>query len=246
MKAEDWFRDLKMDRDTYFRLVLISAVLLGIVTPVLLTFLLSSYLSGLTLALVYILPIFAILAILLLPAIYTSKRKMEVEQSMPMFVTTMAALSTSDMPFVDVFYILSKKTEFGPLAEDAKQIYRLIRHYSIGASEACRFVAVRTACQMESEFFNRLSHSLDVGEGLDRFMKNEHDVIMDEYMLRAEGTLKDLDFVKEIYTGITTALIFTAVFVCITPVLGGMQIDLLLYGYGFQLRRHGRVLHLPS
>jgi signal transduction histidine kinase len=54
--------------------------------------------------------------------------------------------------------------------------------------------------------------------------------MMDEYMLKSESSLKDLDFIKEIYTGITTSLIFTAVFVAITPVLGGKDIDLLLFG----------------
>ena len=105
-----------------------------------------------------------------------------------------------------------------------------MKNYGVGAAEACRFIAQRTSSQIESDFFQRLSHSLDVGEKLDRFMDNEHDVMMDEYMLKSESALKDLDFVKEIYTGITTSLIFTAVFVAITPILGGKDIDVLLFG----------------
>lgn len=230
MKIDEWLRDLKMKRSTYFRLILVSVVAFGLVTPILLTYLLAPIIQGPTLYLVYLLPIFAVIVVILLPSVYTSKRKMEVERNMPMFVTQMAALSTSDMSFDRVFYILSEKKEYGQLAEDAKQIYRLMKHYNVGGAEACRFVATRTSCQMEADFFNRLSHSLDVGEKLDRFMANEHDVIMDEYMLRAEGTLKDLDFVKEIYTGIVTSLIFAAVFVSITPILGGETVDLLLFG----------------
>ncbi|MBI0584381.1 MAG: archaellar assembly protein FlaJ [Methanomassiliicoccus sp.] len=233
MKYEVWLRDLRIKKDTYYKLILASIVLLGIVAPALLTLLLAPYLSGPLLIIVYIVPVFGIFVIFMLPAVYTSRRKVEVEQNMPMFVTTMAALSTSDMPFESVFYILSEKKEYGQLAADAKQICRLIKHYNVGAAEACRFVAVRTSCQMESDFFNRLSHSLDVGEKLDRFMKNEHDVIMDEYMLRAESTLKDLDFVKEIYTGLTTSLIFTAVFVCIMPMFGTGAIEVLLIGVVF-------------
>ena len=75
------------------------------------------------------------------------------------------------MSFDRVFYILSEKKEYGQLAEDAKVVYRLLRHYSVGAAEACRFVALRTKSTMESEFFNRLSHSMDVGEKLDRFIE---------------------------------------------------------------------------
>jgi len=233
MKKDAWLRDLRMKEDTYYKLILISIVLLGIVAPAILTLTLAPYLDGALLVIVYVVPLFGIFVIFMLPAVYTSKRKVEVEQNMPMFVTTMAALSTSDMPFESVFYILSSKKEYGQLAKDAKQICRLIKHYSVGAAEACRFIAVRTSCEMEANFFNRLSHSLDVGEKLDKFMENEHDVIMDEYMLRAEGTLKDLDFVKEIYTGLTTSLIFTAVFVCIMPMFGSDAVEVLMIGVVF-------------
>ncbi|MDW5562866.1 MAG: type II secretion system F family protein [Methanomassiliicoccus sp.] len=233
MKKDAWLRDLRMKEQTYYKLILVSVVVLGIVVPAILTLVLAPYLSGMLLVVVYVVPIFGIFVIFMLPAVYTSRRKVEVEQNMPMFVTTMAALSTSDMPFESVFYILSTKKEYGQLARDAKQICRLIKHYSVGAAEACRFIAVRTSCQMEANFFNRLSHSLDVGEKLDRFMANEHDVMMDEYVLRAEATLKDLDFVKEIYTGLTTSLIFTAVFVCIMPMFGSGGVEVLMIGVVF-------------
>ncbi|NLI73459.1 MAG: archaellar assembly protein FlaJ [Euryarchaeota archaeon] len=233
MKMEKWLRDLEIEKETYFRLVLFSTVLLGLIVPVILTLLLAPYLTRSLLILAYVIPLFLLFVVVMLPAVYTSRRKMNVEQNMPMFVTTMAALSTSDMAFDEVFYILSEKKEYGQLAKDAKQIFRLVKQYSVGAAEACRFVAVRTSCQMEVNFFNRLSHSLDVGEKLDNFMRNEHDVIMDEYMVRAEGTLEDLNFVKEIYTGLTTSLIFTAVFVCLIPIFGGNAVEVLLIGVVF-------------
>ena len=230
MKLDEWLRDLKMSKEAYFRLVMISVVAFGLVLPMVMTYFLAPIVGSPTIYILYVLPIFIVMVVLLLPAVYTGKRKVNVDNNMPMFVTTMAALSTSDMSFDKVFYILSEKKEFGQLAEDAKQVYRLLKHYSVGAAEACRFVAQRTSSQMEGDFFQRLSHSLDVGEKLDRFMKNEHDVLMDEFMLKSDAALKDLEFVKDIYTGITTSLIFTAVFVAITPVLGGTDIDMLLFG----------------
>lgn len=233
MNKDAWLRDLRMKEETYYKLIMVSVVVLGLVVPTLMTLFLAPYVQGMLLIVLYVVPIFGIFVVFMLPAVYTSRRKMEVEQNMPMFVTTMAALSTSDMPFESVFYILSNKKEYGQLAKDAKQICRLVKHYSVGAAEACRFIAVRTSCQMEANFFNRLSHALDVGEKLDRFMENEHDVIMDEYMLRAEGSLKDLDFVKEIYTGLTTSLIFTAVFVCIMPIFGTSAVEVLMVGVVF-------------
>ncbi|HSV42505.1 MAG TPA: type II secretion system F family protein, partial [Methanomassiliicoccales archaeon] len=77
---------------------------------------------------------------------------------------------------------------------------------------------------------SRLAHAIDVGEKLNRFMKNEHDIIMDEYVLKCEAQLKDVDFVKETFTGIITSLIFVCVFVAIIPLLGQSSVDMLLYG----------------
>ena len=113
MKIDDWLQDLKMSRQTYFRLVLVSIVVFGVVVPMILTFLLAPILGYPMIYILYVLPIFMIVVVLLLPAIYSSKRKLSVDSNMPMFVTTMAALSTSDMPFDKVFYVLAEKKEFG-------------------------------------------------------------------------------------------------------------------------------------
>jgi flagellar protein FlaJ len=61
-------------------------------------------------------------------------------------------------------------------------------------------------------------------------MKNEHDVIMDEYVLKCESTLKDLDMAKELFTGMVTSLIFICVFISIVPLLGGSNTDAFLFG----------------
>ncbi len=161
MKLDDWLRDMKMKRSTYFRLVAVTIVMFGVVIPMLMSVMLSSVVPSPYIYILYVVPYFGILVIVLIPNLSSSKRKMSVERNMPMFVTQMAALSTSDMSFDRVFYILSEKKEYGQLAEDAKVVYRLLRHYSVGAAEACRFVALRTKSTMESEFFNRLSHSMD-------------------------------------------------------------------------------------
>ncbi len=134
------------------------------------------------------------------------------------------------MPFDKVFFIMAQKKEYGPLAKDSMKIFRLMKYYNVSVAEACRFIASHTPSRMENDFFSRLGHAVDIGEKLDRFMKNEHDVMMDEYVLKCEGSLKDVDFIKEIFTGAITALIFICVFVSIIPLLGSQTADTLIYG----------------
>jgi flagellar protein FlaJ len=234
-RLKQGFRDMKMKPKTYFRLVIISIVVFGLIIPTIMSsIIIPQYLSGILdpsySVLLYAIPIFGIFAVAMIPIMASSKNKMRAERNMPLFVTELAALSTSEMPIDRIFYILSQKTEYGQLAEDSKRIYRLIKFYHVAAGDACRFVAARTPSPMEADFFARLSHSMEVGEKLDRFLKNEHEVIMDEYILKADASLKDLDFVKELYTGIVTSLIFACVFISIVPLLGQGNVDTLLAG----------------
>ncbi len=228
MKYMDGFREMKMSPSSYFRLLVFSVVAFGIVVPGVMSILLSPYLSGVAAYIIYLVPLFIVIVVALLPPIYSSQKKIKVDRTFPLFITELAALSTSEMAIDQIFRILSEKKVYGPLAEDSRRLYRLIKHYNVAANEACRFVAARTPSVQEADFFNRMGHALEIGEPLSRFMKNEHDVIMSEYVLRSEASLKDLDFVKEVYTGMVTSMIFICVFISIIPLLGAAEINVIL------------------
>ena len=230
MKFKDSVRDMKIAPRTYFILLLVSVIGFGVVTPAIISIVLMPYLSGPIVYTIYTIPMFVVFVVAMYPLILSSQRKLKSDRMFPMFITELAALSTSEMSFDKIFYILSDKKTYGPLAEDSKKLYRLIKHYNVAAGEACRFVAARTPSVTESDFFNRMAHALEIGDTISRFMKNEHDVIMSEYVLSSESALKDLDFMKEMYTGIVTSLIFVCVFVSIIPLLGTGDITMILYG----------------
>ncbi|MCG7841392.1 MAG: archaellar assembly protein FlaJ, partial [Methanomassiliicoccales archaeon] len=228
MKYRDGFRDMKISPRSYFYLLIFSVVCFGIVVPGAINILLSQYLSGPVAYVVYLVPLFIVFVVGMLPLISSSQRKIKVDRIFPLYITELAALSTSEMSIDRIFNIISEKKIYGPLADDSRRMYRLIKHYNVSAAEACRFVAVRTPSVQEADFFNRLGHALEIGETMSRFMYNEHDVIMSEYVLRSESSLKDLDFVKEVYTGMVTSMIFICVFISIIPLLGTMDIDIIL------------------
>jgi archaeal flagellar protein FlaJ len=230
MKFKDSMRDMKISPRSYFILLLFSVIAFGVVTPAVINFVLMPYLSGPIVYTIYTIPMFLVFVVAIYPLILSSQRKVKSDRLFPMFITELAALSTSEMSFDKIFYILSDKTMYGPLAEDSKKLYRLIKHYNVAAGEACRFVAARTPSVVESDFFSRMAHALEIGDTISHFMQNEHDVIMSEYVLSSESALKDLDFMKEMYTGIVTSLIFVCVFVSIIPLLGGTDISMILYG----------------
>ncbi|HVO77820.1 MAG TPA: type II secretion system F family protein [Methanomassiliicoccales archaeon] len=230
MKLTDHLANMKMKPRTYFIIVLVSMLVFGLIVPTLISILLGPSLSGPLAYIVYVIPLFVVFVIAILPLVFSSKAKISTDRMLPQFVTEMAALATSDMSFDRILYILSQKKHYGPLADHAKRAYRLIHDYHMSAADACRFLTTKVPSQTEMDFYNRLAHGLEVGERLERFLKNEQDVIMDEYVLKAESTLKDMDFLKELYTGLVTSLIFICVFVSLIPLLGSQPTELLLMG----------------
>jgi flagellar protein FlaJ len=230
MNFKGFFKYSKLEPQLYILILIVCTICFGVVLPSVLTICMPKLFTGIIGMLLYPICFGFVVIIAMIPLLEKNQRKAKIDRAMPLFVTEMAALSTADMPFERVFFILSEKGDYGPLADDARKIFRLIKHYHLSGSEALRFVAARTPSVMESEFLHRLAHSQDIGERLERFMKNEHEVFMDEHVLKAESGLKDLDFVKELFTGIATSLIFVTVMICITPLLGMKSMDMMLFG----------------
>ncbi|QLH74281.1 MAG: archaellar assembly protein FlaJ [Methanomassiliicoccales archaeon] len=230
MKYKDALSTMDMAPKKFMLILFFTVIAFGIALPMVLWLYLSPLLQVGTMAVALALPMFLVLVVFIWPLLMASQRRIKTDRQLPAFVTELAALSTSDMSFDKIFYILSQKSEYGPLSGDAKKIYRLIKHYNVSAAEACRFVSAKTPSKMAKDFYSRLAHSIEVGEPLDRFMRNEHDIMMDEFMLKCETALKDVDFMKEIFTGIITSLIFVCVFVAITPILGSTAVEVMIYG----------------
>jgi len=227
-KTKNIFSQIEIRFTTYLLMVFVALIFFGIVLPNLLVVVFGNRFSEFS-SVIYILSILCITTVAALPIIFTGKKKREIEHLMPLFVTGMAALSTSNLPLDRIFYLLSTRTEYGQLAKDSGKIYRLIKDYHMPASEACRFVATKSANQIEADFFSRLSHAIEVGESLERFLKNEQDVVMEEYTLRCEAAIKDMDFFKEIFISITISLVFVAVFISIIPMLTPQNVEVLIF-----------------
>ena len=113
----------------------------GVALPALMWFTIGPLLDQLTLIAMFAMFYFLVAIIIIWPWVSASSRRIKIDRSMPLFVTELAALSTSDMPFDKVFYIMAQKKEYGQLAKDSKQIFRLMKYYNVSVAEACRFIA---------------------------------------------------------------------------------------------------------
>ena len=64
--------------------------------------------------------------IFLYPASMVDRKRMEIDNALPFFMTHFGVLSTSNMPRTEVFRILSEREEYKALALELKRIHGLV------------------------------------------------------------------------------------------------------------------------
>ena len=230
---EKTYELIKNEPGRYLLYVVASALLVGTVVPAILLSLVDLGTPGLTLYLIMLSPGFLIFLVAIIPFLQVGMEKRRVNQIMPLFVTHMASMVTSGLPLEKVFGYVADMRDYGIIAENCGQIQNLVVNYGMTVSEACRFVAKDIKNDMERDFFIRLAHAIDVGDEMGVFFNYEQEIIMDEFQLNAESTLKNMDFVTEIYVALIVAMTFLVVFVAIIPLVGGGVNEMMLLGITF-------------
>ena len=157
MKIVNPLKNMKMRTSTYFIMLFVSIFAFGLILPVVLITFFGDMFSGTSQFAVVAIPLFLVFVVAMYPFLVTSNEKRQIDNDMPLFVTRMAALSTSELPVERIFEVLSEMKEYGRLAEDSGRISRLIADYHMAASEACRFVALRSPSSIESVSYTHLT-----------------------------------------------------------------------------------------
>jgi flagellar protein FlaJ len=150
------------------------------------------------------------------------------QDRIPLFITQMAVLSTSDMPPADLFGTMARLKGFGVLSKDSGMIERMVRYYNVPTAEACRIVASNAISPSEAEFLKGFAHSMDVGQRTSEYLATEQKAMMERFTIRSEASLSEVGFIKELFVAISTALIFMMVFVILIPILSNSEMGAMI------------------
>ncbi len=164
------------------------------------------------------------------PISMVDKKRMEIENALPFFMTHMGVLYTSNMPRTEVIRILAGRVEYKSLAEDLRRIHSLVVDWKMALPEACRFVSASTPSQIFGDFLERLAHAMETGQDMDVFMQGEQGVVMKEYATIYETAIYNVEAWKDIYMSSIMSGAFLAIFAIITPILTGANPQNLLIG----------------
>ncbi|MFB6299765.1 MAG: archaellar assembly protein FlaJ [Halobacteriales archaeon] len=155
------------------------------------------------------------------PKIVADQRRREIENKLPLLITHMTVLSTTNIDRMEVFRTLAKEEEYDAAADEINYIVTLVDSWNQSLDDACRRRAKRTPSEAFSDFLERIAYSLGAGQELKDFLLNEQEVIINNYKTVYEGSLNNLDVMKDLYLSMVLSLTFGLVFAIVLPILTG-------------------------
>ncbi len=156
------------------------------------------------LALTFLFPLFTLTGILLYPLSNTSKLATEIEQDMHMFITRMGILSLGEQAERGMFDILKDMSDYGALAKEVQAIETLVDKWHTNLPEAARIVGRQSPSPIWSDFLDRMSFSVEVGQPIGEFMRSESETFESQYQTLYDARLEQLDTLRETFVSLTT------------------------------------------
>lgn len=205
----------------------IQRYLLGILLPAFVFFLGTlgvAVLVNLPLAIKVPFPLLGLLllgAAVFYPKVRLSQRKQALNNRFHLMVTHMTVLSTTKIDRMEVFRALAEEEEYGELATEMGRVVELVDTWNLSLDDACRRRAKEVPSDALADFFDRLAYTMGAGQSIDDYLLSEQDMIIENYKTLYEGTLGNLEVMKDLYLSMILSMTFALVFAVVLPILTG-------------------------
>ncbi|MFB6081571.1 MAG: archaellar assembly protein FlaJ [Halanaeroarchaeum sp.] len=214
----DSYRDMEMAVPRYVAVIVIPGLLAFFFTIV------AAIVLDLPVVVRLPMPLLGLLgfgAALLYPKLQQDQRRKRMEEVFHLYVTHMTVLSTTNIDRVEVFRRIASEEEYGPLSEETRRIVRLVDTWNQSLDDACRMRAKKVPSDHVSDFFDRLSYTINAGESLSSYLVSEQAAIIQNYSTIYEGQLENLEVMKDLYLSMVLSVTFALVFATVLPILSG-------------------------
>ena len=209
-----------MPIERFLALFVGSSFLMGLLTAVILVFIIPDLFVGASGILVLVsLPLITAAAAAFYPLLELQRSAVKIEKEMHMFITRMGILSLGEAGANSMFDILRQMGDYGELAVEVKRINTLVDKWHTSLPEAARIVAQQSPSPLWADFLDRMSFSIEAGQPIDGFMRAEQETIAEQYETLYDTRLEAVDNLKEIYISLVSASLFGLVIAGIHLVL---------------------------
>jgi flagellar protein FlaJ len=155
------------------------------------------------------------------PKILRDQKRKEIEDRLHLFITHMTILSTANIDRVEVFRTLGEEEEYGALAEEMRRITQLVDTWNQSLDDALRIRADKSPSKPFADFLDRLAYTINAGQEIQDFLLSEQDVVIQNYVTIYEGSLENLEVMKDLYLSMVLSVTFALVFATVLPILTG-------------------------
>ena len=153
------------------------------------------------------------------PVFLWEQRGSDIDREMHLFITRMGVLAASESARKEMFDIITRMREYRSLAVEINKIFIMVDKWNVSLERACRFVAQTTPSDMLADFLNRLAHGVEGGEPAEAFFQTEQVVVMNQYALKYQGSMTQIEWMKEIFVSLVVSVLFIIVFATLAPFL---------------------------
>lgn len=155
------------------------------------------------------------------PKLLRDQKRKEIEDNLHLFITHMTILSTANIDRVEVFRTLGEEEEYGALAEEMRRIVQLVDTWNQSLDDALRIRANSSPSKPFADFLDRLAYTINAGQEIQDFLLSEQDVVIQNYVTIYEGSLQNLEVMKDLYLSMILSATFALVFATVLPILTG-------------------------
>src|SRR5438552_18395271 len=233
MDVKKAYASLNMPVARYLLTFALPLVAAGILVVILLRILSPALFVGTFALLVYAIPLFFIVLAAIYPYTVAEGKKSQINNNIHFFITHMGVLATANIPRSDMMRMLGEKKEYGALAEETRKIFNLVDSYNMSLAEACRFISKRTPSDIWSDFLDRFAYSIESGDDIETFLKNEQQIVMEDFSTVYKGALYEVENMKGLFNSMMMSVIFVVIFAILMPVITGIDATLLMGGAVF-------------
>lgn len=218
--------------ERYLTTIFLPLTMFGFLTSFVLKFYIFSLLNlgGPILLAPYALPVLCLAIALAYPFAYISARGKDIDTKIHLFTTYIGVLSTTGSERRLLFSMASEKKEYGVVAQEMKKILKIADSWNMGFVKACRVIAKTTPSIIFKDFLDRLAHAFQVGGNIQEFLRQEIDVVMNDYERMYRQALYKIEAANSLYIHMIITLAFIGSFALIFPLLIGYEITNVLYG----------------
>ena len=198
----------------FLTIILFTGVLtlagLQIIESILVAFILSSVISGLTM-----------FGTALYPFVKASGRESSMNKIIPFVSSHMASMATRETPPINYFRMLSKFKEYGEIREEAKSIVRDVEIFGADPISTMRKHANDSPSAEFSEILWGMLSVIESGSDMKDYLYKKNAQIMREYRRKIKGYSKKISLMLEIY--MTLIIVGAIFFIIVSSIISAIS-----------------------